>query len=631
MTGTTPDPEFESLLEFLKENRGFDFTGYKRSTLERRVRKRMDEAGVGSYPEYREHLEANPDEFTALFNTILINVTGFFRDLEAWETLSRDFLPRLLERRAGDAQVRVWSAGCASGEEAYTLVMALSEAMGMDAFRARVKIYATDVDEEALQQARQAVYPPKALEAVPEALRERYFEHRAGKYVFRSDLRRLVIFGRHDLVRDAPMSHLDLLVSRNALMYFNAETQTRILNRFHFALAEGGILFMGKAEMMRSHASLFASLDLKARIFGKAQRATPRERLLAMASPPREAVQAARGQVRLRDAALDAAEAAQLVVSPAGTVVLANAPARALFALSADDVGRPLKDLPLSYRPVELRSRIDQASHERRPLHVAGVEIPGPEGVRSFDLHVKPLVADDALLGVSVEFLEVTRYQRLQAELQETNQELETAFEELQSTNEELETTNEELQSTIEELETTNEEFQSTNEELETMNEELQSTNEELETLNDELHRRTGELNEVNAYMRAILTSLRLAVVVVDRGSDIRVWNRRAEDLWGLRGDEVEGHAFQNLDIGLPVERLKTAIRECIDGRTQAEEMTLDAVNRRGRAIRCRVTCSPFVDGGPEARGAVLVMEELRPAEDGDGDGADPSSRKSAP
>jgi two-component system CheB/CheR fusion protein len=616
MTRNEHDPAFESLLEFLRDDRGFDFTGYKRSSLMRRVRKRMDEVAAADYAAYRGYLEERPDEFTALFNTILINVTGFFRDPEAWETLVRGHLAPLLERKALDEPLRVWSAGCASGEETYTLAIVLAEALGPDRFREQVKIYATDVDDEALLQARQAVYPARALEAVPAELRERYFEPAAERFAFRPDLRRLVIFGRHDLVRDAPISHLDLLVSRNTLMYFDAEVQARIVSRFHFALNDGGLLFLGKAEMMRTHGSLFAPLDLKARVFARVSRpASLRERLLALGPPPREGGQVSqRGQLRLRDAALDAGAAAQLVVAPDGTLALANEPARALFGLSAADVGRPLQDLTVSYRPVELRSRIEQAGQERRPVRLEQVEFPGPGGdFRTFDLHVVPLLdGARAPLGVSIAFVDVTASARLRAELSEAHQEAETAFEELQSTNEELETTNEELQSTVEELETTNEELQSTNEELETMNEELQSTNEELETLNDELSRRTAELNNVNAYMRSILASLRLAVVVLDRGFDIRVWNRQAEDLWGLRADEVEGLAFQNLDIGLPVERLKAPVRACMEGATQAEELVLDAVNRRGRAIRCKVICSPFLDGGRAVRGAVLVMEELR-------------------
>jgi len=614
---TTPpaaDAAFEALLEFVRDERGFDFTGYKRSTLGRRVRRRMAEVGIDDFVAYQAHLEAHPGEFTALFNTILINVTSFFRDPEAWEVLARDFIPRVLERRPGGGPIRVWSAGCASGEETYTLAMVLAEALGRERFHEQVKIYATDVDEEALLQARAAAYSERDLEAVPEALRGQYFEAQGGRWVFRGDLRRGIIFGRHDLVRDAPISHLDLLVSRNALMYFNADVQARIVHRFHFALDDGGYLFLGKAETLRAHATLFEAANLTARIFTRAPRGNLRDRLLMLGQAGRVESDAERTSraVRVRAAALDAQHAAQLVVDADGTLVLANSPARALFGLSANDEGRPLHDLMMSYRPVELRSRIEQARQELRPVLLRNVEYPFADGeFHTFDVHVAPLVdAAKAVLGVSVSFVDTTPYVRLESELQGANQELETAFEELQSTNEELETTNEELQSTIEELETTNEELQSTNEELETMNEELQSTNEELETINDELYRRTGELNNTNAYMSSILTSLRAAVAVLDRQLHIHVWNRKAEDLWGLRADEVEGQAFQNLDIGLPVERLKSSIRLCLEGRSEYEDVAIDAVNRRGRTINCRVSATPLRGIDREVRGVVLVMEE---------------------
>ncbi len=625
MSRTEADPSLESLLEYLKRGRGFDFTGYKRSSLARRIDKRMQEVGIEGYDAYRDYLELHADEFGRLFDTILINVTGFFRDPDAWEVLTGELLPQLLARREGGEPVRVWSAGCASGEETYTLVMVLAEALGIDGFRERVKVYATDVDDEALSRARQAVYPAKALEDVPEELRERYFEPLPGdRYVFRGDLRRNVIFGRHDLVHDAPISHLDLLVCRNALMYFNAEVQARILARFHFALRADGLLFLGKAEMMRSHGAVFVPVNLKARIFSRQPRLNARERLLLLAR--RTGTPRGRGgptaDPRLLEAAVNAEPAAQVVMSRDGALALANRPARSLFGLGEEDVGRPLQDLKLSYQPVELRSRIDQASAERRILHLNGVPHPAADGSpRVFDVQVTPLAdGGGELLGVSVSFVDVTRYHHLQNELQDANQELETAYEELQSTNEELETTNEELQSTIEELETTNEELQSTNEELETMNEELQSTNEELETLNDELERRTAELNQFNAYMSSILTSLHVGVVVVDREIGVRVWNRQAEELWGVRADEVAGQAFLNLDIGLPVERLKAPVRSILDGKSEAEETVLECVNRRGRGIRCRVTAAPLLGPGREVRGAVLLMEEwagAKPEEEG--------------
>jgi two-component system CheB/CheR fusion protein len=286
---TQPDPQFEALLLYLKESRGFDFTGYKRSSLMRRVGRRMSQINVPDYAEYLDYLQVHPEEFTALFNTILINVTGFFRDPDTWEFLRTDVLPSILASKEPDAPIRVWSAGCASGEEAYSLAMMIAETIGPEEFRRRAKIYATDVDEEGLAQARHATYGEREIRGLPPDLLEKYFESMANRYTFRKDLRRSVIFGRNDLVQDAPISRIDLLVCRNALMYFNAETQARILSRFHFALSEGGVLFLGKAEMLLSHTSLFTPIDLKRRLFRKV--VPPHQTHAAfMAEPPNPVV-----------------------------------------------------------------------------------------------------------------------------------------------------------------------------------------------------------------------------------------------------------------------------------------------------------------------------------------------------
>ena len=264
-----PDAAFEALLQFLKRTRGFDFTGYKRQSLERRFRRRMDALELKSFGDYLDYLEVHPDEYDALFDTILINVTDFFRDPAAWRHLSEEALPAMLEDLAVDEPIRVWSAGCATGQEPCTIAMALCEALGQQAYRRRVKIYATDIDEEALNVARAASYDAHAVESVPPELRERYFERTDQRYTFRADLRRNVIYGRNNLVHDAPISRLDLLVCRNTLMYLTAETQAHILRHFHFALRPTGVLMLGKSELMISHRELFGAVDLKQRIFRK--------------------------------------------------------------------------------------------------------------------------------------------------------------------------------------------------------------------------------------------------------------------------------------------------------------------------------------------------------------------------
>jgi two-component system CheB/CheR fusion protein len=599
--------DLEVLLDYLRRSRGFDFTGYKRASLSRRIDKRMQVVGVDSYLSYLDHLEVDPDEFTQLFNTILINVTGFFRDPPAWELVRGEILPQLLASKPASEPIRIWSAGCASGEEAYSLAMITADLMGLEAVRERVKIYATDVDEEALNQARQARYTARQVEGVPPELLPRYFEGNGQGYVFSKDLRRSVIFGRHDLFQDAPISRIDLLVCRNTLMYLNSETQSHVLARFSFALREGGYLLLGKAEMLLAHANLFTSVDLKRRVFRKVPGATLRDRLLALAdTSERQLAGIAPREERIHSAALDASAEAQVVVDAGGSLAVANRRARTLFNLGDDDVGRPFQDLEISYLPLELRSKIQQVYVERRPSPMYEAELPTKAGdIVHLEVQVIPLIDEQQLLlGAAVSFADVTRSRRYKEELEHANQGLEDAYAELQSTNEELETTNEELQSTVEELETTNEELQSTNEELETMNEEMQSTN-------DELGIRTTELNQLNAFLESIWAGLGGAVAVLDPDLRVLVWNHGSENLWGVRQEEVQGQHFLNLDIGLPVDQIRPALRRAMNGPDNGSEQTVvQATNRRGRAIRCRVTCSPLVGDDKSVHGVIVIVVE---------------------
>src|SRR5262245_26204032 len=608
---SSADANLEALLGYLKTTRGFDFSAYKRSSLMRRIEKRQQAVGIDSYGDYQTYLEAHPEEFGLLFNTILINVTSFFRDQEAWAFLTSQIVPHILSSGRTDSAIRVWTPGCASGEEAYTLAMILAEGLGIDAFRRRVKIYASDVDEDALLQARHATYTASQVEDVPAELLARYFERVDDRYLFHKDVRRSIIFGRHDLVQDAPISRVNLLVCRNTLMYFTRETQAKVLSRFHFALRNGGFLFMGRAELLLTHGDLFTPVELKWRVFTKTVSQNMQD---ALALPERDEEKATMpNDDRLQILSLETDPVARVVVRTDGKLSFANGRARALFRLTHQDVGKQLQDLEMSYRPVELRSLIQDATAQHRTVSRKDIPWPSDSGdPRYLDLDVSPLVdADGERLGVQISFSDVSRYRRLQEELERSKNELETAYEELQSSNEELETTNEELQSTNEELETTNEELQSTNEELETMNEELQSTNEELETTNTELRVRSDELNTANAFFGSILTGLEVAVVVVDLKLQVVAWNHRAEDLWGLRAGEVQGRHLMNLDIGLPVEQLRQPIRSVLAGETERAELTLLCRNRRGKSIRCPIRCTPLKSGTGEALGAILLMDEV--------------------
>jgi len=612
MSDEADAPGFDVLLDYLKRTRGFDFGAYKRHSLIRRMQKRLQMVGIESFHAYADYLEVHPEEFEQLFNAILINVTAFFRDESAWEYLRDEALPPMLAGPTSQP-IRVWTAGCASGEETYSIAILLAEALGRDHFRDRVKIYATDFDEHALNQARLATYAEKDLEAVAPALREKYFTREGERFVFDKDLRRSVIFGRHDLVQYAPISRVTLLTCRNTLMYFNLEAQSRMLARFHFALSEHGILFLGKAEMLLAHTQLFAPIDLRRRMFRKVSRENWRERITLMnQAAGDEPYGGSANHMNLYPAAFDANPQAQVVIDGAGRLAMFNERARLLLNIAPSDLGRPFQDLEMSYRPLDLRSLIQQAIEQRHAISVKELEWPlAGRDSQFFDVHVTPLPdLSGRTPAVSIALTDVTRVQELHAKLRQSKQDLDTAYEELQSTNEELETTNEELQSTVEELETTNEELQSTNEELETMNEELQSTNEELQTTNEELRQRSDDLNGANSFLQSILSGVRTGVVVVDRELHVIAWNHRAEDLWGLRSDEVKGQNFLNLDIGLPLEDLRAGIRSALGDGNGFTELVVRAVNRRGKPIACKVTSTPLLGARGEVRGAILLMEE---------------------
>jgi two-component system CheB/CheR fusion protein len=605
------DPEFENLLDYLKRSRGFDFTGYKRASLRRRMDKRLETLGISGYGSYTEYLEVHPDEFALLFNTVLINVTAFFRDASAWDYLSEEIIPSIIASKSDDEPIRIWSAGCASGQEPYSLAIMLAEALGFEAVRNRVKIYATDIDDEALTQARAASYTAREVHSLSPALLAKYFDREGSLYVFNKDLRRALIFGRHDLLQDAPISRIDLLTCRNTVMYFNAEVQAGILSRFHFAIRDGGFLFLGKAEMIFAHTGLFIPLDLRRRVFVKVAKPSLREQLLLMAQSGIETASLPiDNPLRLWEAAFQTAPTAQIVVDLNGVLAMANERARVLFQLFRRDIGQPLQDLDISYRPIELRSRIEQVANERRTISIK--DVPWSVGGKTIFLEalLVPLQDKGTLIGVSVSFSDITRYRQLSEELQAANHEMEAAYAELQSSNEELETTNEELQSTVEELETTNEELQAINEELETTSEEAQSINEELRATNDELQQRSEALNQVNAFIESILASMHGGVIVLDPDLMIQIWNSQSQELWGLRPEEVQGRQFLTLDIGLPVETLMQPIRACLSGASTHHETVVEACNRRGKPISCKVTITPMLDPDGVICGVILLMEQ---------------------
>jgi two-component system CheB/CheR fusion protein len=618
--GATPSPPitdtgFRPLLEKLSATYHFDFREYKEISLARRIRTRMAQVRVDDFEAYARYLDAHPDEHVALFNTILINVTGFFRDPEAWRVLAAEVIPNVVAEAASSRSIRLWSAGCSSGEEVYSLAMLLAEHLGGEAVGYAIKIYGTDVDEDALGAARHAAYRAEHLKEVPDTLLDRYFTRDGHLNRVRRDLRRWCIFGHHNLTQAPPLSHIDLLVCRNVLIYFQSDLQERVLARFHYAIRDGGYLFLGRSESLLARSRMFTPVHLKWRIFRRAAAAGRQATAvlpdpgLPAAVPGAPAVRAeAPGGASRVQRALEVLPAAVLVVDMTDTVLTWNTAAERLFDTpAAGAVGRKFRDLDISYRIEGLRARLEEvkAHHTTARLEDAVFSRRNGDLVQA-DIWVIPLVDGPRPLGVVVSATEATEYVRLKEQTSRIAEQHATAIEELQSTNEELETTNEELQSTNEELETTNEELQSTNEELETTVEELQATNTELGTLNTELESRTAELNRLDREHRALLDSLEPGVIVLDRAGTVLSWNHAAERLWGLRREQAVGRDF----FALPVE--SAAARGPFQ-RVLETGATLDAGSVSytlpgGETRRAALRLSPLRDGSAEVTGAVGLL-----------------------
>lgn len=619
---------FDSLLDYLGKSRGFDFTQFKKNTLKRRILKQMSHREVDNFEDYKNYLEANPDEFQSLFNTILINVTAFFRDSNAWTYLREELLPKMLSEKKETDPIRCWCAGCASGEEAYTIAIILAEILGIEAFQQRVKIYATDVDEDALVEARQARYTAKQLEVIPSELRMKYFVAiNDREFAFRSDLRRLVVFGRHNLFKDAPISTVDLLSCRNTLMYFNQNAQNFILKRFHFALNPKGILFLGKAEMLLTYGELFVTTNSQFRIFQRVSTGIERRRSPAFFQSYLSEDKVVNHHLQLQELAFESTLNAQLIVDQYGDLVRINQSAHNLFNLPIHDVVRPFNQLEIYHQLPELETLMDQVYREKSILKIKDIFYKIKNGTEKYlDIQINPLAQmDQILMGVNITITDVTEswelrhqveitnqeLQKTNGILQSTNQELEMTNVKLQTTNEELEIANVKLQATNEELETTNEELQSTNEELETINEELQSTNNELQSVNEEVRLRKQEYNRANDFLNAILISLRGAIIVINRESKILAWSHNSEEMWGLRAEEVQDKSLFGLDFGLPLDQIVEPIRKCLNDDENRQDFVLSAINRRGKKFDCRLSIDTLWNINKEKFGVIMIMEEV--------------------
>ena len=607
------DAGFRPLLEALSTTYNFDFREYKEPSLARRIRTRMSQVHVDRFEAYRRYLEQHAEEHVVLFNTILINVTGFFRDADAWKTLGADVIPRIVSAAGESRSIRIWSAGCSSGEEPYSVAMLLAEHLGERVNEYLVKIYGTDVDEEALAVARHAAYRLEQLKDVPDTLVDRYFTRDGQLYRVRRDLRRWCIFGAHNLTQAPPLSHIDLLVCRNVLIYFTSELQERILSRFHYAIREDGFLFLGRSESLLARSRLFRPLQLKWRIF---ERTPTVARQVAAVLPDRDealgvTASAPRPEGPPRaQRALDVLPAAVMIIDASETILAWNAAAEALFDIPvAAAIARKFRDLDVSYRVEGLRARIEDVKARHALARMENVTFARRNGEPAHtDITIQPLFEGHRLTGIVVFAMEATEHARLRDQMNRVAEQHATAIEELQSTNEELETTNEELQSTNEELETTNEELQSTNEELETTVEELQAANTELGALNSELEGRTGELNRLDAYHRSLVNSLEYGVVVLDRQGVVTTWNETAEQLWGLRAEQAAGRPFFALPIGEIAQRAQRAFEQVVKSGEITEVHDVSYTRAGGQASQGLVRMVPLRNSVREVVGALALL-----------------------
>jgi two-component system, chemotaxis family, CheB/CheR fusion protein len=538
----------KELLRELAEQRGLDLRGYKESTLERRLRRRMQQVGISSYGEYLEFVRRTPSEANELLNTVLINVTEFFRDPEAWRYLAGEVLPVQFSARPAGSVFKVWCAGCSTGEEAYSAAIMLCQVLGPRSRDYNLKIYATDNDEHALTVARRGEYNAANLRLVPPEIRQKYF---AGTTLLRvvRDLRKLIIFGRSNLLTDSPISHVDLLICRNVLIYFDPIAQEHIVARLRYALNDGAVLFLGKSESQLRKYSDMLLINPKWRIF---QRRSFPARLQSNETRGRSDMNSNlkdRAQQELQtlklyyETLLSTLEPGILVLDSGDTIITENDNVAKLFDLSEKVVGKKIEDSELWQRCPELKQHLEE-SRGSEPKAVR-FEHNTPSGTLA--VTIKPILSESrsGQVGTLIYVENITP----RVGLQGTIGDLETTAQELQAANEELETTNEELQSTNEELETTNEELQSANEELETTNEELQSLNEELETTNEELSARSRELDEVNARYSEMVERMPWPVLLVNEDGAIYMFNSAAQNLFGFASPSAKGMQLHELPL----------------------------------------------------------------------------------
>ncbi|MBA1206389.1 MULTISPECIES: CheR family methyltransferase [Pseudomonas] len=553
------EPLLEEILLQLRSATGHDFQHYKRATVLRRIERRLHVTGQADLRAYLHYLENHKEESADLLADMLIGVTNFFRDREAFEALERIVMPQLVgEPDSADnpAEIRIWSAGCSTGEESYSLAMLTCEQLAVDQRANNVQVFATDLDERAIGHARTGLYPESIITDVPPSRLRQFFVKEDQHYRVRKEIREKVLFARHNLLSDPPFSQLGLIVCRNLLIYLDREIQRDILRMFHFALRPGGYLFLGSSESAELAGELFAVVDKRNRIYRAREVAGAGTRpgrqlqggdLGALKQPATAKSRAQRkpSYAEVHHRALARRTPPSLIIDGEGTILHLSEGVGRFMQLGSGELSRNLLNLVLPSLRLALRSTLFQARQGTHAVTSRPVDLGEDDQRCQVEITVQPhkdeQTAGEYLLVVfeerapdpSLPLVGAIRQtdsmvlNNLERELQRTRLQLQETIEQSEISSEELTASNEEMQ-------TINEELRSASEELETSKEELQSINEELLTVNYELKNKVEETDKVNDYLRNLIASTDIAAVFVDRNLHIRWFTPRATDLFNM-------------------------------------------------------------------------------------------------
>ena len=543
---------------------GHDFSQYKKSTIVRRIERRMSQNAIEDADVYARLLKEKPAEGHALFKELLINVTSFFRDTDAFNTLQKDILPELCKDKSEHALFRAWVAGCATGEEAYSIAILLKELMEEHHYEFKVQIYGTDLDDEAIAIARAGIYPPNiAQDVTPERLR-RFFTKEETGYRIKKDVREMVVFAIQNVIKDPPFTKLDLLSCRNLMIYLGSELQNRLIPTFHYALKPGGVLFLSPSESIGNHSQLFSSANRKWKFYrARHSIASSRKVMANVLSWSAEADAKAPAEIMVKPKETNFADLTRRVMmqcyAPAsiitdfkGNILYVHGETGKYLRPAPGQSAYNVIDMAREGMELELRNAIRTAASEGTTTLNREVQVKTDSGATTVCFSVRSLASFDSSQNlIMVSFQEIATPKALIPNLQssvkpeelgrieELERDLAYLKENYQASQEEQQASNEELKSTNEEMQSTNEELQSTNEELETSKEELQSVNEELITVNSELQAKIDQLAGMQNDMKNLLDNTHIGTVFLDEDMNIRRFTREASVIYRLVPTDV--------------------------------------------------------------------------------------------